>query len=357
MTHVQRGNVHIGTSLADVWVSSLSYCGPRVDPRSFEFDQNETVAGGFGADLGPKSIQAISFLRKSYFFWSFLIFFCLEARTIHRYAPLISWRSQFLFAVSLPMSNHGWPWIFVFTSQVALTEELVWKPVAPSKQFESNEIPGTTMTAETEMASLLDSVCFEVQPGSVVRISLAESFFLRYFDPGVHLGISWSIMMESDWDIESLDLQLDGEQYIVSGQWIWRWMAGLTRFKNPLSDERNLGFFSSSGCDMVRFIYLPGFGKARAEAWQRQFFHGVKTWAVPNYKSIATNICSTKNHKIIKNPCIWFNFGYWDAIDFFYFIWISFGCDAPSESGQIPQGPAMRVASQSSGNEPWSLVD
>lgn len=153
--------------------------------------------------------------------------------------------------------------------------------------------------------------------------------FWRYFDPGVHLGISWSIMMESDWDIESLDLQLDGEQYIVSGQWIWRWMAGLTRFKHPLSDERNLGFFSSSGCDMVRFIYLPGFGKARAEAWQRQFFHGVKTWAVPNYKSIATNICSTKNHKIIKNPCIWFNFGYWDAIDFFYFIWISFGCDAP----------------------------
>ena len=60
---------------------------------------------------------------------------------------------------------------------MALTEELVWKPVAPSKQLESNEIPGTTMTAETEMASLLDSVCFEVQPGSAVRISLAESFF------------------------------------------------------------------------------------------------------------------------------------------------------------------------------------
>ena len=60
---------------------------------------------------------------------------------------------------------------------MALTEELVWKPIAPSKQFESNKIPGTTMTAETEMASLLDSVCFEVQPGSVVRISLAESFF------------------------------------------------------------------------------------------------------------------------------------------------------------------------------------
>ena len=42
------------------------------------------------------------------------------------------------------------------------------------------------MTTETEMASLLDSVCFEV-PGSFVRMSLAESNFLRDFDPGVHL--------------------------------------------------------------------------------------------------------------------------------------------------------------------------
>lgn len=330
-------------------LGQLPYCVQELT-RNFAWSKRN-VAGGFGADLGPKSIQAISFLRKS-IFWSFLF-------GSQDYPPICTshlMEVAVFVAVSLPMSNHGWPWIFVFTSQVALTEELVWKPVAPSKQFESNEIPGTTMTAETEMASLLDSVCFEVQPGSVVRISLAESFFWDC-DPGVHLGISWSTMMESDWDIESLDLQLDGEQYIVSGQWIWRWMAGLTRFKNPLSDERNLGFFSSSGCDMVRFIYLPGFGKARAEAWQRQFFHGVKTWAVPNYKSIASNICSTKNHKIIKNPSIWFNFAYWDAIDFFYFIWISFGCDAPSESGQIPQGPAMRVASQSSGNEPWSLVD
>ena len=357
MTHVQRGNVHIGTSLADVWVSSLSYCGPRVDPRSFEFDQNETVAGGFGADLGPKSIQAISFLRKSYFFWSFLIFFVWKpGLSTDMHLSSHGGRSFCLLSLCQcqTMVDHG----FLF-----LLRRWLWQknscgsPLHLPNNLNQMRSLGPQWPLKLRWQASWTLCVSRCSQGVLWEFHLPNHFFLRYFDPGVHLGISWSIMMESDWDIESLDLQLDGEQYIVSGQWIWRWMAGLTRFKNPLSDERNLGFFSSSGCDMVRFIYLPGFGKARAEAWQRQFFHGVKTWAVPNYKSIATNICSTKNHKIIKNPCIWFNFGYWDAIDFFYFIWISFGCDAPSESGQIPQGPAMRVASQSSGNEPWSLVD